>query len=355
MESIQLLQEFSNAFGPSGFEDDVLAVARAHAPATAAITEDSLRNLYIRRTGAPTQKPVVMLDAHTDEVGFMVQAVKPNGLLQIIPLGGWAANTVPAHTVEVQNRKGCFHTGVLAAKPLHYLSEAERKAPPDLAKIHIDLGASSAEEIREHFGIGPGAPAAPNSSFQYNESTGIIMGKAFDCRAGCACVLEVIACIEQEDLAVNPVGVLSSQEEVGLRGAVVAARATNPAVAIVFEGCPADDGFAESWAAQTVLGKGPMLRHIDGRMITNPRLMRLVLNIAQRENIPVQEAVRSNGGTNGGTIHLAGNGIPTVVIGLPVRYIHTHTGYAHISDYHNCVKLGRALLRQLSPEIIAGL
>ncbi len=355
VDKIKLLGQISNAFGPSGFEDDVVAVARKHAPEDALLTEDSLRNLYIRRPqDAGEDKPVVMLDAHTDEVGFMVQAIKPNGLLAIVPLGGWVNYTIPAHTVLVQAKDGQLHTGLIATKPPHFMSEEQRKAPLDISMMSVDVGACSAQEVREHFGIEVGAPVAPDTRFVLNKDSGVMMGKAFDCRVGCACVIDAMHRLAKEKLNVIPVGALAAQEEMGMRGATVTASTVKPAVAICFEGCPADDNFAEDWAAQTALRRGPMLRHIDQGMITNPRFIKLAIETAETMGIPIQRAVRSGGRTNGAPIHLSGQGVPTIVIGIPVRYIHTHYGYATLADYEHSVALGLELIRRLTSELIAG-
>lgn len=356
MNTLDMIKAFSNAFGPSGFENDVVQLARGFAPGNALLQEDTLRNLYIRRPqDENSAKPVVLLDAHTDEVGFMVQAIRPNGLLQMVALGGWVNSTIPAHRLLIKNSKGQLVPGVVAAKPPHYATAAERDKAPDISQMVVDVGAGSAQEVREIFHIEIGAPMAPDSAFAYNEKTGMMLGKAFDCRVGCAGVLDVMNRIQQEELPVAVVGALASQEEVGTRGAQITARTVKPSVAIVFEGVPADDGFAESWAAQTVPKKGPMLRHIDRTMITNPRFMRFALQTAAQNSIPVQPAVRTGGGTNAAAIHLAGQGIPTVVIGVPVRYAHTHNGYAALQDYEASVRLGLAMLRAITPELIQGL
>ena len=354
MNLSNLLEDLSNAFGPSGFEDEVNAVARRYAPSGVEFAEDSLRNLYLRSQIRAGDKPVVMLDAHSDEVGFIVQAIRPNGLLQILPLGGWVSYTIPAHKVLIRNSGGRLISGVVASKPPHFLSGDQQKKVPEISSMYVDVGASSADEAREVFGIAIGAPVAPDVRFTHNPLNDVAMGKAFDCRVGCACVVATISQVIQNNLAVEPVGVFSTQEEVGLRGAIVAAKTVNPAVSIVFEGSPADDTFAEPWAAQTALGKGPMLRHFDQGMITNPRFMRFALETAREASIPFQEGVRSGGRTDGAAIHLSGSGVPTVVIGIPVRYIHTHHGYMNMKDMDAAISLGIAMLRRLTPDIIAG-
>ena len=353
MDQLKLMQEITDAFGPAGFEDEVVAVMRRYTHKDAITHEDSLRNYYLRRPiDQGSDKPIVMLDAHSDEVGFIIQSIQPNGLMRFMPLGGWVNYTVPAHRVLVKNRKGELCPGIIASKPPHYLNLQERSAPLDISTMCIDVGACSAKEVDEIFDIGIGAPVSPDTKFEYNEKTDIMMAKAFDCRAGCACVLDVFNTLINEELDVQVVGALSTQEEGGIRGAVVTASSVQPDVAICFEGCPADDNFAESWAIQTGLKRGPMLRHIDAGMITNPRFIKFAIETAKTEGIQVQEAVRTGGSTNGAAIHLSNHGVPTIVIGVPVRYIHTHYGYATMKDAMQCAKLGIAILKNLNKQVI---
>jgi putative aminopeptidase FrvX len=156
------------------------------------------------------------------------------------------------------------------------------------------------------------------------------------------------------ELNVELVGAFASQEETGLRGATVTAQRVKPDIAICFEGCPADDTVVESYAVQTAIKKGPMLRHIDTRMITNPRFQRFALDMAAKKDIPVQEGVRTGGSTNGGVIHLSGKAVPVIVIGIPCRYIHTHYGIASYGDFEKAVTLACELIRTLIASIIGG-
>ena len=148
------------------------------------------------------------------------------------------------------------------------------------------------------------------------------------------------------------VGACCSQEEVGTRGSQVTCRTVNPDIAIVFEGCPADDTCVEAYMVQTAIKKGPMLRHVEARMITNPRYQRYALALAGELGIPVQDAVRSGGSTNGANIHLSGKGVPTIVIGVPVRYAHTHYGISAYADYENGVKLAVEIIKRLNADVI---
>jgi putative aminopeptidase FrvX len=358
-QALGKIQELSNAPGVSGFEDEAVALLRRYGAGLGEPAEDALRNFYIKRpTGVRPNGaeglPVLLLDAHSDEVGFMVRAIRPNGMLDFIPLGGWAVTSIPAHKVMVRNSGGKYIHGIVASKPPHYMSEAERKALPEISVMVIDIGASNDREVREEYRISVGAPVVPDAAFEYQADHDIMIGKAFDNRLGCAALVSTLEELAGEDLGVAVTGAFASQEEMGLRGATVTAQVVKPDIAISFEGCPADDTVVESYAVQTALKKGPMLRHIDARMITNPRFQRFALDTAAQKGIPVQEGVRTGGSTNGGVIHLSGKAVPAIVIGIPARYIHTHYGIASYVDFENSVKLACAVIRALNASIIRG-
>lgn len=350
-DRISFIEKLSSANGVSGFEDEVLDVVKQEVKERWNLTEDSLRNLYINEV-QNSDLPIVMIDGHTDEVGFMVQSILPNGLLQFIPLGGWITSNIPAHRVNVRSKTGEYHTGIITSKPPHFMSSSERDKKLEVEDMYIDLGVSSYEEVIDIFGIEPGAPVVPQVDFIYNEKTEIISGKAFDNRLGCAAVIDTLKELEGENLDINVVGSLSSQEEIGSRGSMITARRIKPHVAIVFEGTPADDIYRDKYSAQGALKKGPQIRHRDTSMISNPRFTKLARDTAKELGIPFQDAVRLAGGTNGGPIHLSNYGVPTIVLGVPTRYAHTHYGYASIEDYNNTIKLAVQIIKKLSWEII---
>lgn len=350
--TLQMIAAISNANGVSGFEDDVVAAILPYAEQVGETKVDRMRNVFIRRKENTGSRPVVQLDAHSDEVGFMVQAICPNGTLRIIPIGGWVSHNIPAHKVWVRNRYGKYIPGLTASKPPHFMTEQERKAPLDIKDITVDVGAVSREEAIEVYGIRIGEPVAPDVTFTYAEDTDLMVGKSFDCRLGCAAILKTMHELAGEELAVDVVGACASQEEVGVRGATVTAQVIQPDLAIVFEGCPADDTCVEPYMVQTAIKRGPMLRHIDARMITNPRYQRYALDLAEKLGIPVQDAVRAAGSTNGAAIHLTGRGVPVIVIGVPVRYAHTHYGVSAYADFDNAVKLACEILKRADADLI---
>lgn len=352
VNTLKMIAKLSNAFGVSGFEDQVVDLIRGYSENYGTVKEDSLRNFFINRKENTGDRPVVLLDAHSDEVGFMVQAIRPNGTLQIIPLGSWINHNIPAHKVWVRNADGEYIPGITGSKPPHYMSDSEKSSAIEIKQITVDVGATSQEEAIKEYKIRIGEPIIPCADFEYDEKHDLMIGKAFDNRLGCASIISTLHALEGEALNVDIVAAFASQEEVGARGASVSSRVAKPDIAIVFEGAPADDTFVGGFETQTLLKKGPMLRHIDAKMITNPRFQRYALDMADRIQIPVQEAVRSAGSTNSAMIHLTNEGVPTIVIGLPVRYAHTHFGFASYFDYENGIKLACEILRAMNQNII---
>ncbi len=350
--ALEMIRELSDAFGPSGFEDDVLTVARKYAGDIGPIEEDRMRNLYIYRKENTGDKPVLMLDAHSDEVGFMIHSIKPAGTLRFVTLGRWGELGLSASKVLVKNAEGKLIPGIIAAKPVHFMSAQERAAGtvPAISDFVIDIGATSYDDAVNNFKVRIGEPATTAAAFEYDAEHDVIFGKGFDCRIGCAALLEVLHRLKGAELPFDVVGVLSSQEEVGDRGIKVAVNHVKPDVAICFEGCPADDTFTEPYAIQTALKKGPMLRFMDVSVICSPRFMRYMEALARDKGLPMQTSVREGGGNNGAVINTAMDGVPVVVAGVPVRYIHSMNCITSYEDFEATVALAEAAVRDLTPE-----
>lgn len=354
IQAITLIKELSNANGVSGFEQEVVRTVQKHTQKLGTQKTDAMKNLYIERLKNTGQQPLIQFDAHSDEVGFIVQAVKPNGLLKFLPLGGWVPNNIAAQKVRVKNKHGQYINGIITSKPPHFMRENERQQPLTIDDLSIDVGARSRKELEEVYQIGLGAPVVPAVECEFNETTGLFLGKAFDCRIGCACMIDVLEELQAADLACDIVATLTAQEEVGERGAIVAAKQVKADLAIIFEGCPADDTSADNYMIQSALGKGPMLRYFDVSMITSPEFQQYTIDLAQEKGIPIQLSVRSGGGTNGSAINEV-QGAPAIVVGIPVRYAHTHHCYVDFHDYQAAKKLVIELVKSLDRTKIAAL
>ena len=351
-ENIELIKKLSDANGISGFEDEVVEICKEEIRACCEFEEDSLRNLYFASKNNTGDRPRVWFDAHTDEVGFIIQHLKRNGTMGFLPVGGWAPTTIPASKVRIKDNQDNYISGVVASKPPHFMSEAEQRAGLSIGQMVIDVGACSLDELKNEFELSIAAPVVPDVTCEYDEKHDLFLGKAFDCRIGVASLIETLNQLQSEELAVDVVGTFTAQEEVGLRGAKAATESLHADVAIVFEGAPADDTFYSEEQIQSGLKRGPMLRHFDVSMINNPRFMKHVLRVAKSFDIKIQEAVRNGGGTNGGAIHTAKHGIPTIVISIPVRYIHSHHGFVAYHDYEQAICLAKAVVKSLSTDII---
>lgn len=352
MEFLQLIEKLSNARGMSGFEDEVIEIAREYAKDFATFKEDSMRNLYIFPKGNRGNRPLVMLDAHADEVGFMVHAIKPDGTLRFVNLGTWNEKALSSSRVQIKTDNG-YIPGVISAVPPHFLSEAQRASAVTYEALSIDIGATSAGEALA-LGVKVGAPVVPLTPFEYDKSRGQLYGKAFDDRLGVAVVLETLRRLSGEETEVDLVGVISSQEEVGMRGIKAVMANIKPQAAICFEGCPADDTFTPDYLVQDRLRGGVMIRHMDSTVICTPRFVSFTEKVAKEKGIKVQMAVRTGGGNNGAYVVYANGGTPVIVAGVPVRYIHTFHCFAAIEDVEANVDLGVALCKELNGGIIGG-
>ena len=354
--ALNLLRDLADAPGASGFEDEVVKVARKYAESIGEMKEDFLRNLYIYRKENTGNKPVIMIDAHSDEVGLIVHSIKPNGCLRFLQLGSWNKNALVSSKVLVRNAKGEYIPGIIAAKPVHFMSAAEKANPSmDISNMVIDIGAISYEDAVNNFHVRMGEPVVPATTFYHDAERGLLFGKAFDCRIGCAAALEALHRLEGKELPCDVVAVLSTQEELGPRNSKVTVHHVHPDIAIVMEGCPADDTFTEPYAIQTALRKGPMFRHMDVSAICAPRYQRWALDLAAKKGIPVQESVREGGGNNAASIQTALVGAPAIVAGVPVRYAHATNCISTEFDFEATVQMVIALLENIDADVIRGM
>ena len=348
---LNLMKDLTNAFGPSGFEDDVIEIIKKN---TSFIDNerDSINNLYLGLQKIDSSKPIVGLDCHIDEIGFMAEHINDNGTISFIPLGGWHIPNIVSNSVVIKSSSGEYVKGVIGSKPPHFMTDEDRRRLPSLQDMYIDVGTRSKKETEEVFGIQIGDPIVPDVDFRYDDRTKSICAKAIDNRAGALCVIETLKALKDEKLDVNLVGMMTAQEEVGTRGAAVAANKVKPDLVIVFEGSPADDTFYYGDRAHGAIGRGSQLRVIDGGMITNPRLNKYTIEIAKKNNLAHQVIVREKGSTNGAVYHKTNLGSPSVVLGVATRYAHSHYCYCSYDDIVASVEIAKALIKTLNKEKI---
>jgi putative aminopeptidase FrvX len=352
-KAVSLLQELTEAHAVSGHEDEVRAIFVDELQDCGELSTDRNGSVFceIGHSG-----PRVLVAGHMDEVGFMVQNITSDGFLQFVAIGGWWEHSLLSQRVEILTRSGEKIIGVVASRPPHFLPEAQRRLVMSIDQLFIDIGAGSRREAMEAFGISLGDPIAPVAAFTALKGEDLFMAKAFDNRVGMAGAIQTGQILAQSSHPNRLIIGGTVQEEVGLRGAKTAANFIKPDVAIVLEGPPADDtpGFPRS-ESQGRLGGGVQIRLYDPSAIANPRLARLAIETAQAAGIPHQVTVRRSGGTDAGSFHLANEGIPSIVLGVPTRYIHSHNAIIDLNDYLHLLSLSIALTRRLDGATVEDL
>lgn len=326
-KKIEIIKDLSNALACPAHEERVIEVAKKHLDKSLILKTDNMLNTEIYSDKFDETKPYIVFDAHMDEVGLMVQSFKANGHISVVTLGGWDLRNLLSQRFKIINNKNEEILAVVASVPPHFASGDAKLSEKD---IMLDVGASSIEEIKD-LGIEIGQVCVPDSEFVHDEKRGIVFGKAFDDRMGCAVLINTMnKAMEKGYHQVK--GILSVQEEVGLRGAEVLKDRIAPDFIIALEGTPADDTLVPLEEAQAILGKGVQVRLMDRSAIMNPKFVAWVKKVADDNKASYQMAVRRGGGTNAGKYHLSRHATSITVLGVPVRYIHSHTGVAKVSD-----------------------
>jgi putative aminopeptidase FrvX len=361
-KSLAFLEELTNSFGPAGFEKEPARIVKNYvAKYSDEISTDKLGSLLFTKKGR-SDKPVILLPGHIDEVGFIVSSINKLGYLTFNPLGGWFDQVLLGQRVKVRTAKGVI-SGIIAAKPPHLLPADERSKVVAKEKMFIDIGASNEEEAKE-MGVRIGNPVMPDSCFSTlkkkvyrdgkRKGTDVIaIGKAFDDRIGTFVAAEVVRTLKEKKI-VHPntvVGAATTQEEVGLRGARTTAFVVKPDVCLTIEVDIAGDvPGIEANEAPTKMGLGPSITTYDSSMIPNQELLDFVLDTAKKAKIPYQLSQFARGGTDAGIIHISNAGCPSLVIGVPTRHIHAHAGMLSLSDAENAVKLLLEVVKKLDKK-----
>jgi endoglucanase len=354
-----ILEKLSNAMGVSGDEDAVreiiydavkpyvdelkvdtmgnLIVTKARAKGARAPRPDSLL-AQLEASKAQPGDPKVLLDAHMDEVGVMVTGYTPDGGLKFRYVGGIDDRIMPGLRVQLGQEKIIGVTGI---KAIHMTKPADREAATPHEALVIDIGAASKAEAEKV------APLGTYGTFltTYQKMGRLLSGKALDDRAGCSVLVDLL---QLDAYPFDLYGVFAVQEEVGLRGAGIAAYRINPSCAFAFEGTICDDLPKKKDVSMTTqVGHGPAISVMDRSAIADRRLVDHLVAIAERDGIPYQFKQPGMGGTDAGSIHMTGEGIPSVPVSVPCRCIHAPIAALDPRDYRNTVQLMDAALRGL--------
>lgn len=336
MDSKTILERLSNAHGLSGYEGNVRQIIEEEIkPYVDEIKTDRMGNLIATKHGG---KPAVMLAAHMDEIGLMVKYVDDKGFVFFTKSGGWFDQTLLNQRMVLHTEQGTVY-GVIGSKPPHAMKEEDKKKPVLAEDMFIDIGAASKDDA-EKMGVKSGTPVTPDMEFK-TLGNDRVTGKAFDNRAGCAMLIEALR--EMKDVKATVHAVFTVQEEVGLKGAKTSAFGLNPDVAIATDvTITGDHPGIEKKHSAIELGKGPSVTVSDaeGRGIIVPEpVLKWLKEAAESSKIPYQLEVGVGGTTDASAIHLTREGIPSGVISLPTRYIHTPVSVLSMGDLEKCALL----------------
>ena len=355
----KLLMEFTEATGVSGAEGEVFALMEKHVGPVAEISRDRLGS-FIGRLKNGEDSPKIMLAAHMDEIGMMVSHFAGN-FVKFNPLGGWWPPRLVGLPVKIITRKGEI-PGVVATRSPFLMEKEDRDRPQKPADMFIDVGLTGTKKP-ESLGIRPGDPVVPVFPFTVLKGGRTYMAKAWDDRLGCAVIAEVMRKLSRLSVpnAVYAVGTAlqielkSLQEEVGIRGAVTSGHAVSPDVCFAIDVNIARDLPGSSEGEPEKLGEGVSICVYDATLIPNTRLRDLVAGVAGRKKVPHHFSAVPFGGTDGGRVHLNESGVPTLVIGIPTRYIHSAAGIVARKDIDAAVRLLVEVTRALDAKTVAGL
>lgn len=343
-----ILKEMSMLNGVPGNEKQVRNYMKEKMDGLADIEYDNLGSIIGKKVGNENG-PRVMVAGHMDEVGFLVTKITDEGYVKFTPAGGWWGQVMLAQQLDITTSTGEIVRGVIGAKAPHILTAEERSKPVDMKTMFLDIGVTDKEEA-EKLGIMPGDMITPYIEYKELSNKKYLLGKAWDNRVGCAAVIDVLNNLQDKAHDNVYYGVGTVQEEVGLRGAKTASHKINPDIGIALDTTIAYD--FPGGSKETVLGNGVGIMFKDGSMVGHKGLRDHVLQLCDKHDIKYQLTYLERGGTDGGAMHLAWDGAPSIALCLPVRYLHSHTSIVHKDDYDAMVELVTVLVQSLDKETV---
>lgn len=330
-KTFQRIKELTELQGTSGFEQDIRAYMEAHMESLVdELQLDGLGGIFGLRQHEEADAPRVMVAAHMDEVGFMLTQIQDNGLFKVVPLGGWNPYVVSAQRYTLKTSSGKNYPCISSSVPPHLLRGTSGQKSVEVTDILFDAGFESREEAMS-FGVLPGDTIVPFAETIKTANGKNIISKSWDNRYGCTMVLEALEALQNEKLGHTLIAGANVQEEVGLRGSKASVNKFKPDLFFAVD-CSAADDTVTKKGTFGHLGEGTLMRIQDPGLIMLPRLREYLLDVAETNNIPYQYFV-SKGGTDAGAAHTQNEGIPSTVIGVVGRYIHTHQTMFSIRDF----------------------
>lgn len=345
---MHLLRELTEARGVPGYEKEVRAIVKRELENIhSQILTDRMGSIFGEKKGNAL-RPRILLAGHLDEVGFMVTEITKGGYLRFAPLGGWWNQVLLSQRVTILTDKKEF-TGVIGSKPPHILSKKEYSRVYPLKEMFIDVGAHSDEQVRE-WGICIGDPIIPICPFEILPDGDTILAKALDNRVGCYLAIEILKQLKEQIHPNTVIAGATVQEELGLRGAMTSPYVIEPDLSFALDVGIAEDSPGNDNNNKAKLRKGPLITFLDATMIPNTGLRNFIINIAEEKKITYQVDTMLGGGTDAGKFHLYKQGVPSIVVGVPARYIHSHVSMVSKKDIQNAVRLLVEVIKKLDEQ-----
>lgn len=306
------------------------------------IRTDALGNLIVTKLGTKSAPGCLMLAAHMDEVGLMVDRIYEDGTLGFQFVGGVNRQVVIGKKIYLGKNRV---PAVVGMKPIHLTTVKERKEVPKADKLYLDIGCTSKAETEQLVALGDvGVFSDDIQEF----GQGLLKAKAIDDRVGCAVLLDLL----RQELPIDVTFVFTVQEEVGTRGALGAAFSVKPKIALVVEGTTAADlPGLEGGERVCSVGKGPVIPYMDGATIYDRGLFQLLRGLAEEHQIPWQTKEYLSGGTDGRAIQRSRSGVRVAGLAAAVRYLHAPSSVASISDYEAMIQLARLFVDAVAREV----
>ncbi|MDK2819265.1 MAG: M42 family metallopeptidase [Mycoplasmataceae bacterium] len=331
------LKIYMDIDGMSRYEEDVANELKKTLNKNLEYSRDGLGSMIINQI-EKNNGPIIQIAAHMDEVGFIVQDILDNGQIRLSMIGGvWPLTVIGTKGVLILNN-GNKLAGVFGHTSIHILEIEKRAKAPELKELFLDIGFSSKKEVEDSLVEVGNRVCLTGEVFSFGKDKKLVAGKAMDNRAGVAILDELIIRLRDKKLPNKTYFVGTTQEEVGTRGAKTSVSKINPDIAIAIDTCAAHDTFGAISGIQK-LGNGAALRIKDGGTLMDPKFVQYIMDIAKKHNIPVYKYVAQGGGTDAAELQYGANGVATITISLPQRYLHSPLGVCHLDDLHSTIDL----------------
>ncbi|MCP4336953.1 MAG: M42 family metallopeptidase [Mycoplasma sp.] len=348
-ELFTLLDKYMSIEGMSRYEDEVAKELKKQTKDSGfKYSRDGMGSLIMNKIG-DANGPKIMIAAHMDEVGYLVQDIQDNGQIRLSMVGGVWSHTVVGASARLISSNDKVYRGIFGHTSIHILERAKVEKTMKLTEMFVDCGFTSKKEVEEA-GIEPGDRVYMEANnFVMGKNEEFFVGKSMDNRAGVTIIDQVVNNLKDEDIKNNLFVVGTVQEEVGTRGAKTSVSQIKPDVAIAIDTCASHDTFGAIKGIQE-LGKGIAIRVKDGGTMMDPKLVKFIYDLSKKHKIPCYKFVAQGGGTDAAELQYGEGGVATITLSIPQRYLHSPHGVCHADDIRAGIDLITEFVKEFDSE-----